>query len=63
MIATSMDRTGMKQLSLDQQVASSLPGDHPHRYRRRLAKGLEGVLQLLVNDVGVDLCGGQVGMT
>lgn len=31
-------------------------------YRRRLAKGFEGFLQLLVNDVGVDLRGGQIGM-
>jgi len=37
--------------------------DRLHRYCRRLAKGFEGVLQLLVNDVGVDLGGGLAGMT
>ena len=32
------------------------------RYRRRLAKGFEDVLQLLVADVVVNLCHGEVGM-
>jgi len=31
-----------------------------HRYRRRFAKGFECDLQLLVEDVGVDHCSGQV---
>ena len=34
-----------------------------YRYRRRLAKGFEGFVQLLVDDVGINHRCGEIGMS